>query len=201
MAAELRRAERRRYAQRVTCHLAAFPRRYDALESAMAAFGEGFELASFKCAFTTEEDMVAYNRVQAVERAAGRVQNYIAELADAGIRLAGLERPPMNQGGSVAVGSFEALRDKGVIDAGLCRRLIRSQKARARIEHSYVDIPADDVHRAVELIHEAPPTSSAGIAAGSLRICLGGREVAVALTPAWHRRSRGSARRRLGGRR
>lgn len=111
MAAELRRAERRRYAQRVTCHLAAFPRQYDALESAMAAFGEGFELASFKCAFTTEEDMVAYNRVQAV-KPAGRVQNYIAELAEAGIRLAGLERPPMNQGGSVAVGSFGALRIK-----------------------------------------------------------------------------------------
>jgi uncharacterized protein YutE (UPF0331/DUF86 family) len=48
--------------------------------------------------------------------------------------------------------AFEALRDAGVIDAALCRRLSRAQKARAMIEHSYLQTPAGDVHRVLELV-------------------------------------------------
>jgi hypothetical protein len=40
-----------------------------------------------------ETDIEAYNRVQAVERALTRVQNYVADLAIAAVKLAGLERP------------------------------------------------------------------------------------------------------------
>ena len=45
----------------------------------MAAFGEDFDLQAFKEAFDSQEDMEAYNRAQALERAVGRVQNYVAE--------------------------------------------------------------------------------------------------------------------------
>ncbi len=151
---EPRKAQRSRWRRDIVRHLEDFPRQYAALESAMAAFGEDFDLQSFKEAFDTTEDMQAYNRVQALERAAGRVQNFVAELADAGVGLAGLPRPSVNDGSS-AQQAFEALRDAKVIDGGLCRRLTRAQRARSLIEHSYLQTPAGDVHRAASLVHES----------------------------------------------
>jgi hypothetical protein len=46
------------------------------------------------------------------------------------------------------------LREAGVVSGGLCRKLIQAQRARTLIEHSYVGMPAGDVHRSVVLIHE-----------------------------------------------
>lgn len=120
----------------------------------MASFGADFDLHSFKEAYNTTEDMDAYNRVQAVERALGRVQNYVAELAEAGVKLAALPRPT-NRHGSPAQQAFEAMRDAKVISGGLCRRLVQAQNARTRIEHSYVQTPAGDVHGAAILVHDA----------------------------------------------
>jgi hypothetical protein len=71
-----RKADIQRWQQEIVDVMADFPRQYAALESAMAAFDDDFDLASFKQAYETETDMDAYNRVQAVERALGRVQNY-----------------------------------------------------------------------------------------------------------------------------
>jgi hypothetical protein len=149
------KADRSRWQRDIVRHLEEFPRQYAALENAMAAFGGNFDMRQFKEAFNTAEDMDAYNRVQAVERAVGRVQNFVAELAQAGAKLADLPRPAIEQGGSVTQQAFEALRDASVIDGTLCKRLTRAQKARSMIEHSYVQTPAWDVHRAAELVHRA----------------------------------------------
>jgi uncharacterized protein YutE (UPF0331/DUF86 family) len=138
-------------------HLTDFPRQYAALENAMSAFGEDFDLPEFTAAFETAEDMEAYNRVQAVERAFGRVQNYVGEMAGAAVKLADLPRPVMGDDGSRVEQSFEALRDAGVIDGNLCRRLVRAETARRRLEHSYTRINAGDVHRATRLVYEAAP--------------------------------------------
>lgn len=121
----------------------------------MSAFGEDFDLEEFKEAFNSGHDMDAYNRVQAVERALGRVQNFVADLAAAGARIAGLAILPAKADGSPAQQAFEALRDARVIDGELCRRLTRAQKARSRIEHGYTGIPAGDVHRAALLVHDS----------------------------------------------
>jgi uncharacterized protein YutE (UPF0331/DUF86 family) len=150
-----RKAELRRWREDVVHRLEDFPRQYAALETAMAAFGEDFDQRLFKESFDTLSDMEAYNRVQAVERAVGRVHNYVAELADAGVKLAQLHHPPMRADGSAAQQSFESLRDAEVIDAALCRRLARAQKARSAIEHSYIRVNAGDVHRAALLIQQA----------------------------------------------
>jgi hypothetical protein len=150
-----RRAGRSRWQRDILRHLEDFPRQYAALETAMAAVGDDFDLRRFKQAFETTEDLEAYNRVQAIERGVGRVQNFVAELADAGVSLAQLPRPPIGDDGSRAQQAFEALRDAKVIDAGLCRRLTRAQRARSMIEHSCVQTPAGDVHRATELVHQA----------------------------------------------
>jgi uncharacterized protein YutE (UPF0331/DUF86 family) len=149
-----RKVDRKRWQRDILRHLEDFPRQYAALENAMAAFGDDFDLQRFKEAFNTTEDMEAYNRVQAVERAAGRVQNFVAELADAAVSLGQLPRPPRQDDGSQAQQAFEALRDAKVITSELCRRLTRAQKARSTIEHGYVQTPAGDVHRGTQLVHE-----------------------------------------------
>jgi hypothetical protein len=152
---EARKVDERRWRLTVVRHLEDLPRQYAALENAMASFGEDFDLPQFKAAYNTTEDMDVYNRVQAVERAVGRVQNYVGELADAGAKLAGLPRPPMESGESQAQQAFEALRDAGVIGRGLCRKLVQAQNVRTRIEHSYVQTPAGDVHRAATLVRDS----------------------------------------------
>ncbi len=155
MANELpRKADVVRWQREIVDHLEDFPRQHAALETAMAAFGETFELGQFRAAYETKTDMEAYNRAQAVERALGRVQNYVADLAVAGSKLAGLEVPADGDEGA-ARRAFSALRNAAVINGALCRRLSRAQKARSIVEHSYVEVPAGTVHRAAKLIHES----------------------------------------------
>jgi hypothetical protein len=149
-----RKVDRQRWQTEIIDHLEDFPRQYGALQSAMAEFGDGFDLRLFKQAFNSQ-DLTGYNRAQVVERALGRVQNFMADLAIGGVKLAGLEKAGTAEHMSDAHAAFAALRKAKVIDASLCRRLGRAQKARARIEHAYVDVTAGDVHRAACLIAEA----------------------------------------------
>lgn len=120
----------------------------------MAAFGGDFDMQQFKQAFNTTDDIDAYNRVQAVERALGRVQNFVADLAGLGVKLAQLA-PVREVHGPPSHKAFAALREAGVIDGALCRRLTRAQDARTMIEHGYIDTTAGRVHQAAELVHES----------------------------------------------
>jgi uncharacterized protein YutE (UPF0331/DUF86 family) len=147
------KVDRKRWQRDIARHLESFPRQYAALEHAMAAFGGDFGLQRFKEAFNTMDDMDAYNRVQAVERALGRVQNFVADLAQAGAKLAQLPHAPEVQG-SAAHQAFAALREADVIDGELCRRLTRAQDARSMIEHSYIQASAGRVHQTAELVHD-----------------------------------------------
>lgn len=151
---EPRRVDFKRWRRDIVGRLEDFPRQYAALENAMGVFGEDFDLPPFKEAFDTTDDLDAYNRVQAVERAMSRVQNFVAELAEAGVKLAQLSLDPGKESASPTQRSFEALRDEGAIDGGVCRRLTRAQNAQSRIEHAYVHVPADDVHRTAKLVLE-----------------------------------------------
>jgi uncharacterized protein YutE (UPF0331/DUF86 family) len=152
---EPRKADLKRWRREIVDYLSEFPRQYAALESAMDAFGGSFDLRRFKVAFETTDDLELYNQVQAVERAVGRVQNFVAELAISGVKLARLTSASDIHRGSPAVRAFETLRDAKVIDGALCRRLVRAQGARAMIEHGYLQAAAGDVHRAAELVHES----------------------------------------------
>lgn len=135
----------------------------------MGVFGDDFDLPQFKEAFDTTNDLDAYNRVQAVERALSRVQNFIAELAAAGVKLAELPSSASKRRLSPAQQAFEDLRDAGVIDPSVCRRLTRAQTARTRIEHGYVQVPAGDVHRSAVLVHD-----TARDFIGAYRVWIGG---------------------------
>lgn len=152
---ELRKATRKRLVRRVVARVEDFPRQYAALESAMSAFGDEFDRASFKRAFETVDDMNAYNDVQSVERAAGRVQGYVADLAMDAVRLAELPSDPTGGEGFRAAHAFKALRDANVIDAGLCRRLVKAQGHRSQIEHEYPGLLAGKLHDAAILIRES----------------------------------------------
>jgi uncharacterized protein YutE (UPF0331/DUF86 family) len=151
---EPRKVDRGRWRRDIVRHLEDFPRQYAALERAMAAFGGDFNLPQFKRAFETSDDLDAYNRVQALERALGRVQNFVAELARAGVKLAQLSRSSEARG-SATHEAFATLRDAGVIDGELCRRLTRAQDARSMIEHSYIETSAGRVHQSAKLVHDA----------------------------------------------
>lgn len=139
-----------RLRKKVIALLEEYPRQLLALETAMEKFGEDFDLNEFEPAFEGQLGSEAYNQVQAVERGFGRIQNYIAQLAQNGAMLAGLELPKVHH--SEAVRAFDALKEAGVINASLCRRLKRMQKARAEVEHEYVQVTAGRLHEAVALL-------------------------------------------------
>ncbi len=149
---DLRKVDRQRLVRRIVGHLEDFPRQVAALESAMAEFGEDFDLVRFKEAYDAVDDPRTYNRVQSVERALGRVQNYLTDLVVDGVRLAGLPIGRRTEGDSKAKPYFDALREGKVIDADVCARLEDGQKARSRLEHQYLGMPAGDVHRAAATI-------------------------------------------------
>lgn len=148
--------DRKRWRRSLVEHLADFPRQLEALRFSTRSFAGNFDFADFADAFSSEDPQL-YTRVQAIERAFGRLQSYIALMSEEGANLAGLtsrspkEREPKSQP------AFEALRDAGVIPNDLCRRLVASQKSRNLFEHDYVKAQAEDVHEAVtELLDLAP---------------------------------------------
>jgi len=143
-------AQRNRWRNEAIELLEDFPRQYAALQNAMVEFGADFPLPPFTAAFDSTTDMDSYNRVQSVERALGRVQNFVAQLSIVGAKLAELQPPKADE--DEAGKAFAALHKAGVINAALCRKLRRAQKARTMIEHSYVKVPAGKVHEAAGLI-------------------------------------------------
>ncbi len=121
----------------------------------MGAFGDGFEIDLLKKAYETGSDLDAYNRAQALERAVGRVQNYVADLSIDGVKLAGLEAAKTSDSGP-AVRAFETFRAAGVIGTGLCRRLVRAQTSRRFLDHDYVNVPAGSLHKSALLVRDCP---------------------------------------------
>ncbi len=156
MSRAARPVDRKRWRQALVAHLEDFPRQLEALRFSTQTFGGDFDAAQFADAFESEEPEL-YTRVQAIERGFGRLQNYIALMAEDGTKLAGIPRRGFEANEPRAQPAFEALRDAGVIAKDLCRRLITTQKSRSLFEHDYVRVAAEDVHAAVgKLLGVAP---------------------------------------------
>jgi uncharacterized protein YutE (UPF0331/DUF86 family) len=147
-----RRADVRRRQKKIVDELTNLPREHEALEFAMAEFGGSFDLAELKAALRPDATIALYNRVQALERAVTRVQNILADLAVAGVKLAGLPLPDVKAGD--AERSFEALKAAGVIGAPLCKRLRKAQRTRNLIEHDYDRVTAGRLHDVAEEVRE-----------------------------------------------
>jgi uncharacterized protein YutE (UPF0331/DUF86 family) len=147
-----RRVDVRRWQTKINDELKSLPREYEALEYAMSEFGSNFDLNMLKEAKRSDSKIALYSKVLALERAVTRVQNILADLAIAGAKLGGLELPKIEAG--EAVRSFEALKEEGVIDASICRRLVKSQNTRNRIEHDYDKVNAGQLHDAAEGVRD-----------------------------------------------
>jgi uncharacterized protein YutE (UPF0331/DUF86 family) len=119
-----------------------------ALRTAMAEFGNDFELDTFRVAYSSE-DPVELNRVKAVERGVDQLYNYIAELTAFGLELAELRgrRDETN-----ARRDLDALRDAGVISPELTRRLQRLRELRRMLVHEYATATAEQVHESALIV-------------------------------------------------
>ena len=119
-----------------------------ALRTAMAEFGDDFELDVFRAAYASE-DPVELNRVKAVERGVDQLYNYIAELASFGLELAELRgrRDETN-----ARRDLDALRDARVITGELARRLQRLRELRRMLIHEYATATAEQVHESALIV-------------------------------------------------
>ena len=124
-----------------------------ALRTAMAEFGDDFDLDPFR-ASCASEDPVELNRVKAVERGVDQLYNYIAELAAFGLELAELRgrRDDTN-----ARRDLDALRRAGVLSGELTRRLQRLRQLRRTLVHEYATATAEQVHESALLVADNFP--------------------------------------------
>lgn len=124
-----------------------------ALRTAMAEFGEDFEMDAFRAAVISD-DPVVLNRVKSVERGIDQLYNYIAELAAFGLELAELRgrRDETN-----ARRDLDALRDAGVISGELTRRLQRLRELRRMLVHEYATATAEQIRESALIVTDSFP--------------------------------------------
>jgi uncharacterized protein YutE (UPF0331/DUF86 family) len=124
-----------------------------ALRTAMADFGEDFELDAFRSAYASAEPSLL-NRVKAVERGVDQLYNYIAELARYGLELAELRTPGQETN---ARRDLEALAEHRVLSAELVKRLQRLRELRRLLVHEYAGATAEEVHESARIVSDAFP--------------------------------------------
>jgi uncharacterized protein YutE (UPF0331/DUF86 family) len=123
-------------------------RHLTALRTAMAEFGEDFDLDAFQRAYDSE-DPVELNHVKAVERGVDQRYNYIAELAAFGLELAGIRARGQDANARM---DLDALQRIGVIGPQRTRRLQRLRELRRLLVHEYATATAEQVHEAARIV-------------------------------------------------
>lgn len=115
----------------------------------MASFEGDFDLELFAAAAASDdpEELV---RAYAVERPFELLDNYVIELAGAGLVEAGVYEPGSAPSSGIAI--LRDLRDAGVISAERCTRLERIHRVRSELQHAYPGIRAHSVHEAAHLL-------------------------------------------------
>jgi uncharacterized protein YutE (UPF0331/DUF86 family) len=119
-----------------------------ALRTAMAEFGEDFDLDDFRSAHASS-DPVVLNGVKAVERGVDQLYNYIAELAALGLELAEVRRRDDERN---ARRDIDELQRIGVVGRERARRLQRLRELRRLLVHEYATATAEQVHEAARLV-------------------------------------------------
>ncbi|MDQ3355517.1 MAG: hypothetical protein M3502_02120 [Actinomycetota bacterium] len=119
-----------------------------ALRTAMAEFGEDFDLDEFRVAHASD-DPVVLNQVKAVERGVDQLYNYIAELSAFGLELAEV-RP--RDAELNARRDLQALSRIGVLGAQRAQRLERLRELRRLLVHEYATAQAEQIHESARLV-------------------------------------------------
>jgi uncharacterized protein YutE (UPF0331/DUF86 family) len=129
-------------------------RHLNALQAAMAGFGDDFDLDVFQREFESE-DPDELNRVKAVERGVDQLYNYMVELAAFGLELAGARR---RSDETNARRDLDTLARIGVISRERAARLQRLREFRRLFVHEYASATAAQVHEAARILaDELPP--------------------------------------------
>lgn len=119
-----------------------------ALRTAMAEFGDDFELDEFTTAYVSD-DPIALNHVKAVERGVDQLYNYIAELTAFGLELTEIRK----RGDDLnARRDLQALERIGVLGPLRAQRLERLRELRRLLVHEYATATAEQVHEAARLV-------------------------------------------------
>jgi hypothetical protein len=119
-----------------------------ALRTAMADFGEDFDVDTFSTAYVSD-DPVVLNQVKAVERGVDQLYNYIAELAAFGLELAEVRA----RGGDLnARRDLQALQTIGVLGPQRTERLQRLRELRRLLVHEYATATAEQVHESARIV-------------------------------------------------
>lgn len=119
-----------------------------ALRTAMAEFGEDFDLSAFRVAYASD-DPVPLNQVKAVERGVDQLYNYIAELSAFGLELAEVRTRDADLN---ARRDLQALLRIGVLGPQRAQRLERLRELRRLLVHEYATATAEQVHEAARLV-------------------------------------------------
>lgn len=119
-----------------------------ALRTAMAEFGEDFDLDAFQHAYDSDDPLLL-NQVKAVERGVDQLYNYIAELTAFGLELAEIRVRHQDTNARVDI---ESLSRIGVIGPERARRLQRLRELRRMLIHEYATATAAQVHEAARII-------------------------------------------------
>jgi uncharacterized protein YutE (UPF0331/DUF86 family) len=119
-----------------------------ALRTAMAEFGEDFDLDAFQQAYDSE-DPVELNRVKAVERGVDQLYNYVAELTAFGLELAAVRERRQDTNARLDIESLSRIGVIGPVRAG---RLQRLRELRRLLVHEYATATAEQVHEAARII-------------------------------------------------
>ncbi len=124
-----------------------------ALESAVAEFGPDFDTATFETAWQSDEPSELH-RAYVIQ--AG-YENVINAVIGAGKELCELRRwvPENVEPSSIDV--LRILRENGVIDGQVRRKLQQAQELRSRVQHDYANVGAGHVREAVILVLDAAP--------------------------------------------
>lgn len=121
-------------------------RHYEALALAL----ERTSLEEFTQAARTDDPEALVRVVYPIERGFEILCNYAAELAERGLREAGLA--PRDRAASLRL-----LEREGVISAGTRRKLRGALEARNDLQHAYPDVRAAGIHGAAgDLVTELP---------------------------------------------
>jgi uncharacterized protein YutE (UPF0331/DUF86 family) len=128
-------------------------RHRNALQAAMAGFGEDFDLEVYQGAFESD-DPDTLNRVKAVERGVDQLYHYIAELAAFGLELAQLRD---RHDETNARRDLDALVGAKVLSRERVRRLQRLRELRRLVFHDYATATAAQVHEAARILDAEPP--------------------------------------------
>lgn len=153
---EPRDIERRRRRRRISECAIDFPRQLDALRTAIGEFGADFDLGPFAAAYSST-DVELYKNVLIAERAFGHLQNYIAELVDLGVKLAGLEQRRHSGGEPRIAPALDALVMERVLSSELAKRIRKQQAIRNALEHAYGSLTPESVHDAIRVLAGIAP--------------------------------------------